>query len=218
MSLISIPVFLNGARDYVQGTQLLARASEVVASGSAESMRLHSAGFHSITDREVSITLADELPDAADAALGDAVFRTEAGARKFVRFWAGENEAPRKTISPNCSYRQSKADPANPLNGTWELSGVADLEDLLNAIVQSIKTQHENLGQQVSNVWFTGLRSAAIPVFAPIAGGSCELQITHIRSMNSNDRTQSLQKIELAGDGVAPMSGMVTFAYLTGEI
>lgn len=214
--IFRLPVFLNGSRSYVQGTQMLARTAGLVEQQFAQNAVLKSAAFHRITDRVVEVRITERKEEQPQE-IAEAVF--EAGDKR--RYYASYKEvtevAPQDDVPPECEYNQITENPENPLDGKWSVTGISSLEDALVAIVQTVKAQHEHIGDNVANIWFTGLRAAALPVSIPAPDVECLLEISHLRTMGGSGRFQSLQRVSLTGLPAGELSAAVSFAYQREE-
>ncbi len=210
MNEYPLDVVLNGSRGYVQGTQMLARAAEVIAPG--KPVILRQAAFHSITDRLVSLIRADDADSLPEQTLGRAVFEGTDGQLITVVFVEGAATAPRADIPPGCTWTRLDADRDNPLDADFALSGLTTGEDFLNALIQSLKDLHQSLKDDVSDVWFTGLRKAAIPLpdFPEPEG---RLEIRAERLMGRDEAFQSIQRITFEGAAGTRLDAAVTFAF-----
>ena len=209
-ALVPLPVVLNGARDYVQGTQIVARAAEHLRGRGASD--LLSASFHEITDREVA--LCEGPPGEGRPILGEIAVRGADGGRARHALVALGRQAPRETRRMRA--RAVEASATGSLDAVFDLSGIAGLEDALDALVQSVKGLHERLGDDVSDVWFTGLRGrtfALSPEALPEDGG--RLAITFGRLMRGGERWQTLMgfSLEAPGGGTPVLAGGLTFAF-----
>ena len=211
-----LDVFLNGSRNYVQGTQMLSRVGEIVQRKIDVKATLQSASFHQITDRLLGVTIA-EMPTKDVGQVAEAIFEDTTGKRWFASYRAYDELAPRRDVPPTCRYERIHSDEDNPLTGKWRLDGIAEMEDVLVAIVQAVKAQHEQLPEDVSHVWFTGMRAATLPLTNPIPGDKCLLEIAHLRTMGQNGQYQSLQQVRLTNSEGANLKAAVSFAFKKAE-
>jgi len=205
---IALPVVLNGSRSYVQGSQIVCRALEKMAPMGAQD--LVSVGFHKITDCLVSLT---ETPDeTAKNTLGELIVRDSDGARRRLYLVADETVAPRDT-RPQSSQIE-KLDQTAPLSARFSITAITDMEDIFDSLVQSVKGLHEELGEDVKDVWFTGLRGRVFPIQPSEILSSGTLMVDFSRIMKSNDRWQTLMGFSICDlDGREAYSGALTFAF-----
>ena len=215
MKLFSPDVFLNGKRTYVQGTQMLSRAAEIVAAEDMPGALLKTAAFHAISDKSIDIALADEAPEGRRD-LGFCQFTVPAGATLKAIFLERDETAPRRDVPPACTYTRMDNAHDHVLSGDWQVEGAASLEDLLVAIIQTVKSQHEDIGRGVHDIWFTGLRGAALPASGAFATGKGQIQTRFARYIGRDGQYQSLQSVTLVpADGGAEMRFPLTFAFKT---
>lgn len=206
-------VFLNGKRDYVQGTQMLSSAARLVAEHFDPAATLKSAAFHEITDRTIQVSFGEPPVDAANV-LGNCQFASDVPECRNAVFLAGEDQAPRRDVPPACTYERLPDDFDHVLSANWRVDRVGGLEDALVAIVQTVKSQHEKIGLGVSDIWFTGLRAARLPLANPVPGGVDRLELRFRRFASRELQHQSLQTIEFVESG---LSAAVTFAFKTEQ-
>lgn len=205
---IALRVVLNGTRDYVQGSQIVARAIEQMAPMGAQS--LVSAGFHQITDRLV--TLTDSPSEVAEDNLGELTVRTHEGDKLRAYLVAQDETAPRDTRPQRVQC--TKTSQSGPLDAEFSITAISDLEDIFDALVQSVKGLHEDLADDVEDVWFTSLRGKSFPLASDAIPSAGTLAVDYKRIMKSEDRWQTLMGFSIsdpAGDAV--FSGALTFAF-----
>ncbi|MGH1417082.1 MAG: hypothetical protein ACRBB0_26600 [Pelagimonas sp.] len=211
-ALIPLDVILNEGRKYVQGTQLIARGGEALAAKGllADGAVVHAAGFHSISDRTVSLRVG--ASQDGDETLGTISFRTASGEKTDASFVAGSSKAPDGNVPPQCKFRLKEA--SGPLDATFHLEGVSDTEQFLVALIQTVKVRHEMLTDTVSDVWFTGLRGADIPLSRPFPVAQGHLSISFRRMMQSDNRWQTLLSFDMKDpEGARILRGTLTFAF-----
>lgn len=212
---IALDVCLNGARDYVQGTQMIARAAEIAARDRGP-VTLAAAAFHRITDRTVALAPAEAAAEDDEAPLGTLVFTRPDGTRADYRLLAEAAAAPRRAISVEPSWREIDGARQGPLSTAFALSGLGDGEDFLVSVVQTIKGLHEALAADVHDVWLTGLRGASVPMAAPFPVADGTLTLACRRMMPGRDSRQSLLMADMAGpDGGRVAAAAVTFSFRT---
>jgi hypothetical protein len=209
-SPVPLEVFLNDGRSYVQGTQMLGRAAELVlAEHPAASLK--SAAFHRITDKLVSASVLAPGTKPAEDALGSAEFHT-GDATCQIAFIEGADIAPPDVVPPACTYTPTGAAQDSPLSADYRLGSVRSFEDMMVALIQTIKKQHDALPGEIRDIWFTGLRGSAIP--APFSAPEGLLEIRFMRLMGKDGAYQSLQKVTYTPEGAeALFSGAITFAF-----
>lgn len=215
MTLISPDVFLNGKRSYVQGTQLLSRAAEYVHGQISPGAKLKTAAFHTITDRLVDIAFAEQSGEL-DRELGFCQFVTASAEPLKAIFLEGPDVAPRRDVPPACRYTRVDSDLGHVLSGDWDVENAHSLEDVLVALIQTIKSQHEDIGAGVHDIWFTGFRGAMLPLSAPFPTGKGLIRLRFARYMGNAEQYQSMQTVTLIPDGEeASKPFPVTFAFKT---
>jgi hypothetical protein len=207
-----LDVYLRGDRDYVQGTQLIARACEVLSRAASG---LGTATFHRITSNQVGLqpSLATRSPDTV-------VGRIELegitpSAWDFVDL---NQPAPRRVTTMGISTEMSTLE--SPLNAVYRFDVESgDLESILNVLVQSIRALHQALDPLVHDVWFTGMRRFPIPLcgWPDLKAGA--VRISRRRVGRSGDQYQSLVEsvIEDAA-GIELCRGFVTFAFKSPKV
>lgn len=203
----SADVFLRGTRDYVQGTQIMARAADLLPTGP---WRFERAGFAQITHN--IILIAPQNDD--DTAIGSVHFKgpDEETSEMFV-FDTGRAAPQKDQAMPARAQRQSP-DPAE--DASYTFSGVTAFEDMLNAIVIAIKNEHTVQFTGCTDVWLTGMRGLDIPVAGPFPEtGAIKLQM--MRALAGEHGQQTLWRLEIQGDDGANFArGAVTFSYKPG--
>lgn len=208
---IPLDVFLNGERTYVQGTQMLARAAEIL---DGEDVMLEAAGFHEITDQNVGILVRESVEDQLEGTLGSATFRHSDGAARKVFFVALPGTAPRMTVPPHCSYDRTPGSGEEPLSGDFAVASLQVPEDFFDALIQAVKQLHEGLGAGVRDIWFTGLRAAQIPVTAPFPAPEGLLEIRYRRLLAHDASWQTLLAARFFDSAGASLAkAMISFAF-----
>lgn len=206
-----LPVFLNGSRTYVQGTQILARTADAIAFDGE--VVLKQAVFQNITDRGVAIA---EAPGPTETALGRAQFTTADGETRAVNWVALGEGAPRKSVSLPCRWAKTDTASDHPLSATFDIENLSSGEDYLNALIQSIKGLHDALASDVRDIWFTGLRRSNIPLPGfPETKGT--LHLTFDRIMGRDGEYQSIQRTKFEGASGQVIEAVVTFAFKSEE-
>lgn len=191
-----LDVGLRGTRNYVQGSQILARTAEIVAAEHPQAV-LTSAKFTRITLKGVRLTFGDG--DAADE-IGRATF-TDGDARIIARFHevAGP-DAPRIDDVPGAtSGLEADADGA----GSAAFAIAGGFESYLAAVIECVKAIHARRGEQVSDIWFTALAHAQLPV-APTYPATGTLTVTPKLARMVGERLQTLSLVDTDGAGAPP--------------
>ena len=211
--MISLDICLNGARSYVQGTQLIARSAEALAEARpGAAITLRSAAFHRMTDRHVDLSIGAEAEQVGDP-IGVLNFGSNDAPEVAYLYEPGAT-APRRDIAVAAAWDKCAADHDGVLSAGFELSGLHTGEDLLVAIVQTVKGLHEALAEDVKDVWLTGFRSANIPMAGPFPDPEGVLQLQSRRVMKSDGVWQTLQMASFVGrQGGDPIRAAVTFSF-----
>jgi hypothetical protein len=155
-----LEVGLRGTRNYVQGSQILARTAELVAAGPAGPYELITAKFTRITEQGVIAVIGEG--DAGDAPeIGVAQFGSADG-RVAVRFheMPGPKAPP---IAENDRYTSGLVtDAAGGGEATFAINGT--FESYLAAVIEFVKAAHAKRGDDVVDIWFTALMGAHLPL------------------------------------------------------
>jgi hypothetical protein len=211
--LLPLDVFLNGKRNYVQGSQILARTGELILSNFGSGPKLTEFAFKSTTLNLVGVWLAEE--NAADEqqgtghTIGDALFQSDKSSirAKFVELSAA---APKADVPETVALKLKSGGAGG--NGRFAFRGASSFEDALRTIVQAVKRLHEDLAQDARDIWLTGMRAAMIPIDRGFADSDGEIGVELVRLMRSPPQYQTLNKVTITGGdgGLAPF--FVTFA------
>lgn len=193
-----LAVVLNGARTYVQGSQMLAGAAaharEILG---AEA--LVSCAFRRITDRLVALRIGEE---SRVSSVGSAEFLSPAG-RIVIQFEELEAEAPRAEVSEPVFLA-----PDGDLRvGFHQAQGLAGL---VAGIVQSVKAFHERRFPGSWDIWFTGLRGTALPLAEDVSSGDITIELKRV--IGAAPTFQSLTSVVLRA-GAREWRFPVTFAF-----
>jgi hypothetical protein len=210
-SPFELPVFLRGKREYVQGTQIVARAAERLE----DKWRLQQAVFSEITANRLVVQFVEEIPEDCGQ-VGTLQFSDDVGTCWALVHKIAE-PAPRREIELGVSVRQIEK--PQPLSAVYVFSGATGLEGVLNAIVQGIKSLHEELAPSVHDVWFTGMRKFSLPIGLKVADGTGTVRISAMRVQRHDNQYQSLLSVNVtdsAGQGID--TGIITFAFRSDEI
>ncbi len=197
-------VFLRGERDYVQGTQMIARAAECLE---GSHWIFERAVFSQITRRDVSFS----EPVGGAEHIGTLRFVSQRKEKREFRVFETETLAPRRYQDLTVKAARSNAGPGDP--AIYSFAGVHQFEDMLNAIVIAIKTEHHIRFQGCQKVWLTGLRNLRLPVNEKMPGSGV-VTIAMNREMRGNDVYQTLWRLDIADDaGNSISNGAATFSY-----
>jgi hypothetical protein len=207
-----LKVTLAGSRNYVQGTQMLARAAELLADFGPSPQMLKKAGFRRITSRLVAASRLPEGPEG-QRPIGAATFGTSAG-DTAIHFFELPSDAPRAPVRhmPAMSHTTIPAE----FNGAFDFSAVHEFEDLLNLMVQSTKRVHEASQPDARDIWFTGLTDGELPLrreFIPMSG---RVTIDHVRTVARPPQYQTLSQATASSPGVVPVSVVLSFVFTVG--
>lgn len=209
MALHSLPVALRGTRDYVQGSQILARTAEIIAVHSSGAS-LQTAKFTRITDRGVEVAIGDGDGEGTGPEIGTARFSTEAGLLN-ARFF----EVPGAPAPPIDDVPHSTSDLAAGTDGSgrcaYEIRG--DFESYLAAVIEFVKAVHAGRADRVSDIWFTALAGAALPVDPLYAtSGAMTLEPKVERMVGERLQTLGVLTTTASGGGVAPPPFQIAFS------
>jgi len=202
-----LTVFLRDQRDYVQGTQIIARLAEQAA---PEGSQLTQARFGQITANQVRWRPAGELDSAAR--IGEVQF-TRGGQELMFHIEDTGLIAPRR-LDTHMGVRVTPTRTDAPLSGQYRIEHPMDLEGLLNALIQSVKNLHERLGPGIHDVWFTGMRQCALPVQHQLGLFEGHVDIRHRRMIRRGPSHQSLVEVVVSNlQGRSCHRCMINFAF-----
>jgi hypothetical protein len=208
---VELDVFLRGSRSYVQGTQLIARASEIVAGSGT---RLRQAMFTSITARRVNLCRLEDCPD--QAGIGLLQFDT-AGVISTYRLMEIPFAARRKDV--DMGVRIEPQGITESLTGRYRFEHRGTLEGFLNVLVQSIKSLHENVSPVPRDIWFSGMRGFDLPTIGFQFPQTGLVDILKRRISRKDNQYQSLvEAIVLDEQGNEIGRGLFNFAFKADEI
>jgi hypothetical protein len=197
-------VFLRGARNYVQGTQIIARAADTLRNGP---WKLERAGFSQITRNFVSFASQDE----DGKAIGRLHFSSDENATNEIYILDSGQPAPQIDLPILAQAVRHSLD--STADSQYSFSNVEAFEDMLNAIIIAIKSEHSLQFQGCTDVWLTGMRGMTLPVTGPFPeNGVIKLQL--MRSLATEHGQQTLWRMGIhSKDGTEFTRGAVTFAY-----
>lgn len=190
-------VFLRGDRNYVQGTQMIARAAELLTGWTFCQSR-----FDRITDAKIQISF--QKPD--DRLIGSCTHAFGADKRE-VFFSCIDEMAERvdEKMRPQLSGDGER--------GHFTFANASSFEDLLNVLVQSVKTSHQQIGSNLSDIWLSGMRNFLIPhdCCTKTQRGTVETKL--LRVLRTSSAHQSLWQVKLSSQYNLSFDGIITFAF-----
>lgn len=192
----ALVVGLRGTRNYVQGSQILARTAEIIAADHPQAV-LVSAKFTRITLRGVRMVIGDG--EEGDE-IGRATF-VDGDARIVTRFFEVDGpDAPRIDDVPGAT-RDLTADDSGTGGAAFTIAG--GFESYLAAVIECVKAIHARRGEQVTDIWFTALMGARLPV-APTYPHDGTLTVTPKIARMVGERLQTLSLVDTDGPGAPP--------------
>jgi hypothetical protein len=210
MALHSLPVALRGTRDYVQGSQILARTAEVIAEGTP-SATLQTAKFTRITDRGVEVAIGDG--ESAGPEIGTARFTTADGPITARFFEVPGDQAPPIDDVPRATAELATG-PGGAGRCTYAIRG--DFESYLAAVIEFVKAVHAARADQVTDIWFTALAGAALPLDPVYATrGSMTLEPKVERMAGDRLQTLGVLSTKTDADGAGPPPFQISFSCVT---
>ncbi len=201
----ALDVGLRGTRNYVQGSQILARTAEIVA----PTATLLTAKFTRITEQGVIAAIDGDAADGEE--IGSAQFDVD-GKRVAVRYIDVPGpKAPRIDDVPG-STSGLETDGAGTGHADFAIDGT--FESYLAAVIECVKAIHARRGDQVTDIWFTALVGARLPVVAtyPTTGA---LRVTPKIERIVAGRLQTLSLVDTDGTA-APPQFQICFSCLMG--
>jgi hypothetical protein len=209
--IVPLEVFLNGTRNYVQGSQILARTAELIRPGFGP-LNLTEFAFKHTSTSLIGVWLDDsasnELQRSASP-IGNALFQSDQTAIR-VAFVELSTAAPKADLPETVTLKLESGGTGG--NGCFAFRGAFSFEDALRTIVQAVKKLHETLAPDAHNIWLTGMRAAAIPIDKGFRDADGQIEVELVRLMKSPPQYQTLNKVAITGgkSGLAPF--FVTFA------
>ena len=199
MTVHTLDVGLRGTRDYIQGSQILARTGELVQAEADTPVLLISAKFTQITEQGVRVAL-----DAADSDDGNEIGKAQFdvnGERRTVRFF--EVTGPTAHRIDDVPKVTSDLEVAAEHNATCSFAITGTFESYLVAIIEFVKAAHAHRGEDVVDIWFTALMGARLPLTAtyPTTGA---LRLTPKIERMVDGRLQTLGLVDTEGPGAPP--------------
>lgn len=210
-----LDVFLRGDRDYVQGTQMIARLAERLGPGA---WVLDQAQFARVTLH--ALVIADSLPATGGPGNPEVArirFTDGAAGRREFLLTEATALAPRRDQPLLVSVARAEspaADADSPAPVRWTYQGAHGIEGMANAVVQAVRSEHALRWPGCRNIWLTGCRRLQLP-----AAGSCpatgHLLISLYRRLGTTGQNQTVWNVDVPEAGLA---GMVTFAFQFPEV
>lgn len=206
-NLIPLNTFLRTERDYVQGTQLIARTAELIA---VEGLQFVSASFYKITDRQIAVEFSEKKVSEIPV-IGSVTFSKFTDEFKCQLI---ELSLPSPRRNSPLMIKTILLNRQKTLSGRFHFGGVSGFEDILNALVQGIKSMHQALGETVYDIWLTGFRGFQLPAQYPAEFKSGTAFVDLVRSSHSENLYQTLLKVEMRIDCTdTNFNGFVTFCF-----
>ncbi|MEI6689867.1 MAG: hypothetical protein WCN97_10995 [Thermoleophilia bacterium] len=199
MTVHTIDVGLRGTRDYIQGSQILARTSELVQGESATPVLLVSAKFTQITEQGVRVALAATDRDDGNE-IGKAQYEAN-GERQTVRFFEVAGPTAHRIDDVAKVTNDLAVDADHTATCTFAIEGT--FESYLVAVIEFVKAAHAKRGEDVVDIWFTALMGAKLPLTAtyPTTGA---LRLTPKIERVVEGRLQTLGLVDTEGPGAPP--------------
>jgi len=203
-----LDVYLRGGRDYIQGTQIIARIAETLPEAH---WTLRRAEFARITGSRVAIS---ETIPGRDA-LGSVEFLHSHEAPR--RFFLVDTHLPAPRRDDPLGIHVLRIDGSNPPDSAYVFDGVRDIEDMLNVLVQATKGEHERRFVGCHDIWLTGFRNTSLDTgwSGPREG---VVLLSLFRQLGAAPQFQTVWMFEAQGaERVRIASGAITFAYKLGS-
>ncbi len=217
MELHKLDAGLRGSRDYIQGSQVLSRAAELLSD--QKNLVLRQAKFSRISHKQIFLSplrlSGKEHPLLTE--IGYARFSSDEGYHNTFFFEKEDGQTAKKideVVSPIVSLKNTSSDMGEP-EGTAEVSFFGDLEGVLSSVIAVTKRLHQDISPDVSDVWFTGLQRASIPVIILREKLVGNLTVSHISSHKFGSANQTLSNVvcDFGGSGMDQISAVVSFSY-----
>jgi len=195
-----LTVGLRGTRDYVQGSQILARSAEIVAAEYGPEAVLVTAKFTRITEQGVLLVVGDDSAEAGGAEIGRGQFAV--GDERVAVRW---HELPGPKASRIDDVDRSTFDLTldGEGGGRTNFAIAGDIESYLAAVIECVKALHAARGTRVTDIWFTALMGARLPV-GPAYPTSGSLTVTAKIERIVEGRLQTLSLVDTDGGGAPP--------------
>lgn len=199
MTVHTLDVGLRGTRDYIQGSQILSRTSELLAAEADAPIALVSAKFTRITEQGVQVALA-----ADDAVAGEEIGSAqydEGGTRRVVRFV--EVPGPTAPRIDDVDKVTSGLEVAADGSAACAFAIAGTFESYLVAVIEFVKAAHATRAEGVRDIWFTALMGARLPL-EPVYPTSGTMRLTPKIERMAGERTQTLGLLDTEGPGAPP--------------
>jgi hypothetical protein len=202
-----LDICLNGGRNYVQASQILARTADIVHLRAPDAQMV-AASFNHITSRKViaSFSQIDDVPDA-DQPIGRAQF-VSGDLHIPVSFFETDEAAPTRDLNMNVDLQMTR-------NSRFHYSNQGSFEDYLDMIIQSVKAHHIAAYPGINDVWFTGIRGCSIPVQSAPRTLAGHIDIDVVRTANNGNQWQTISKVIISTDSGCTNDAVISFAYKT---
>jgi hypothetical protein len=205
-----LSVFLKGERDYVQGTQIISRLSEVLPS--EEQFFLESASFNKITNKYIFFVDNDNFSHLKNNLLGYVIFKpvSKKGNIKYVFFEDTDHIAPFvEDHEIDLKYNfVSKHDLSANINFTV----LNNFEAILESIIYFVKKLHTEHKENISNVWFSAINKATIPLTNNNKIIQAELVIINLMNKKISNKFLTLSNVAFNSSELN-FTCNLTFAY-----
>tara|TARA_R110000796_G_scaffold68309_11_gene156486 strand:- start:8552 stop:9340 length:789 start_codon:yes stop_codon:yes gene_type:complete len=202
-----LDVFLRGTRDYVQGTQLIAESAKLLSHGNYS---VKKAAFTSITKKAVKAAIYSSERSIDSETIGSVVFADPEGQTVTFGLVAQNSDAP-QSDSPftfELSLREETDEQC-----CYDFSNAEAMCDILDAVVQAIKTFIQRQSARHYDIWFTGIRNLHLPVSSDSIDSSGSITISKLKVHRNGNLHQSLFRTEVEAEKMGRLSGFVTFAH-----
>jgi len=189
----SIDVFLKGNRNYIQGSQIIARLSDLLPE--ANEYFLFSASFKKITDNCLYYLYANDDFNKENIAIGSVIFKSykSENSIKYLIFECLNKRAPLiqddiKDYNHNFLLKEA-------LTSNINLTVKNDFESVVECIVFFLKKLHSEHKKNVENIWFSEINNGNIPIFKKKNYIQADLFINNIFNKKINNKFLTLSKV-----------------------
>jgi hypothetical protein len=148
-------VFLRDDRNYIQGTQIIARTVDVLG---YKDWSLEKAIFTRITNKLVYVSKI-QIESKSHALLGEADFYLGNKKQTIYYYESSEVAVRQKKVMP---IQISDISLINKESFSIHFLAVPTFENILNVIVQSLKKANAYLSPDSYDLWWTGFRKLAL--------------------------------------------------------
>lgn len=204
--------FLRGDRNYIQGTQLIARCAELFDDPSAF---LFDAAFTEITEKEVIACPPEVASTWSFSTIGRVAFQVGDTIHQLALLKT-QRSVERLDADMNIAYAVMPSE--QQFEGVATFSGITDIEGMLNVIVQTIKSLHSTSEPKAEDIWFTGLRRLPLPAKWDVSLANGQVTVKCMRRMNNDVNVQTMLQTAIEfTDDPRRLTGMVSFAFRLPE-